>query len=113
MSPISAMPQTSAENSSGTISMKIRLRKILLKGVVTYLVTSCTQPASPWLVACTMRPTIRPTPKPMAIFQCSGRLARVAGVASVISGSCKGKVRSLANRAGRPVDTRLAWPDVM
>lgn len=34
-SPISAMPATSAENSSGTISMKIRLRKIVENGVVT------------------------------------------------------------------------------
>ena len=35
MSPISAMPTTSAENSSGTISKKIRLRNTLENGVVT------------------------------------------------------------------------------
>lgn len=37
---------TSAENSSGTISMKIRLRKTCENGVVTYLVARRTHSAS-------------------------------------------------------------------
>lgn len=37
---------TSAEKSKGTISMKIRLRKICENGVVTYLVSRRTQSAS-------------------------------------------------------------------
>ena len=46
MSPISDTPTTSAENSSGTISMKIRVRNSVANGCVTYFVSVCTQAAS-------------------------------------------------------------------
>ena len=76
-SPISATPTTSAENISGTISMKIRFKKMVDTGVVSQPVTWSTQAASA-AKAWASSPNNRPSAKPMPIFQCSGMPAALS-----------------------------------
>lgn len=86
MSPISDTPMISAEKISGTISMKIRLRNRPDSGVVTQAITplaTSVRPGTPGPAACTIRPSTRPSAKPMPIFQCKGSFLRVVA-ASVI-----------------------------
>ncbi len=88
------MPITSAENSSGTISMKIRLRNSLDNGVVRYVVSACTQAASPPTLRCTARPSTSPSTKPIAIFQCKGMPVLAFTEVSVMVLPCRREARA-------------------